>query len=342
MQNLVTALGACTYLREFFISNNLIGVNGVKVLAETIPNLTELQALELNQNLIGDAGVDVLAKVLPRCKVLADLKLRTNQIGDGGAVALANALPNCPFMDQVNLNYNPAIGIVGLEALSKALPRCKKQLRICTNFSQTMWHPDAKLIIQENLVQSFKEDGSGLRVWESARLLANITLSLYEDLDVTRILELGSGTGFAGLAIATANASVLLTDHSNESLRLLHLNKRLNSLGGNVEVGKLSWGDKGDIGIVRNKGPFDMIIGANVLYNSSSYPQLLDTLEALCDVNHTEVLLTFIPCIPGADIHNARESQFIAQAKKRNFELISPLRMLTKLEYELRLRWLGD
>ena len=56
---------------------------------------------------------------------------------------------------------------------------------------------------------------------------------------------------------------------------------------------QLLWGDESDLERVRASGPFDLIVGSDLLYAPHIFALLLDTLVELCSPGLTEVLLTY-------------------------------------------------
>mmetsp|Transcript_94734 Transcript_94734/g.173625 ORF Transcript_94734/g.173625 Transcript_94734/m.173625 type:complete len:492 (+) Transcript_94734:68-1543(+) len=174
--------------------------------------------------------------------------------------------------------------------------------------------------IQEE-ADAFKVDehmlNTGHKIWDAGRLLSQILLSEYHDkLKDMRVLELGSGTGVAGLAAASAGAQVLLTDGSEGVLPLLQANVKANNFESQAKVCQLLWGSEHQ-DTVRDSGPYDLIIGSDLLYTPEIFPQLLDSLEELCVPFHTEVLLTFPP--------RFTEDIFFEEAKERNFKFVRPI-----------------
>lgn len=97
-----------------------------------------------------------------------------------------------------------------------------------------------------------------------------------------RLLELGSGTGLAGLAAAAAlGADVTLSDLPRVVANL-RLNADSNAAavsagGGRVEVRALRWGRREDAEGLE----FDLVMASDVVYHDHLYQPLLDTLAWL-------------------------------------------------------------
>jgi predicted nicotinamide N-methyase len=111
-------------------------------------------------------------------------------------------------------------------------------------------------------------------LWPSGIALARHVVGL--PLGETRVLELGCGLGLPSLAAALAGAHVLATDWAPEALALLEANAAANGI--RVETAVLDWrfGAPG--------GPFDLVLGADVLYEARNAEPLLALLaEAVAD-----------------------------------------------------------
>jgi hypothetical protein len=128
----------------------------------------------------------------------------------------------------------------------------------------------------------------GGRLWPSASVLGNYLLQHRSKLTGKRVLELGSGIGLGGMVAAMAGAHVTLTDGAPEVVRLLQRNTARNiaaieACGGSISAcHMLRWGEWDDVERACSKhGPFDIIIGADLLYSPSGYTPLLDTLHQL-------------------------------------------------------------
>ncbi len=91
-----------------------------------------------------------------------------------------------------------------------------------------------------------------------------------------RVLELGCGLGLPSIAAAMAGGHVLATDRSADALAFTAYNARLN--GTSLEVGVCSWADPGS---VLARGPWDLVLAADVLYRHGGLDDLADLLPRL-------------------------------------------------------------
>lgn len=151
--------------------------------------------------------------------------------------------------------------------------------------------------------------GIGGSVWTSGEILsAHLQLQRRRYcalFDGKRVVELGSGTGFVGLAVAACfrPAHVFLTDLSTH-LACLERNAARNQSvvqnGVNVHVKELSWGSaehetalQDALAAASTDGARtpDVIIGTDVAYLRELYAPLQHTLRALAADSSTLVLL---------------------------------------------------
>jgi predicted nicotinamide N-methyase len=93
-----------------------------------------------------------------------------------------------------------------------------------------------------------------------------------------RVVELGCGLGLPSLVAARAGADVLATDADEEALELLERNACENGL--RLETARVEWRAPDDL-VAR--GPFDLVLGADVLYERSSVAPLSSLLPRLGD-----------------------------------------------------------
>jgi predicted nicotinamide N-methyase len=111
-------------------------------------------------------------------------------------------------------------------------------------------------------------------LWRSGTALAGEVASA--DLSGRRVVELGCGLATPSLAAARGGAAALATDAEPEPLELVARNAELN--GVRVETAAINWNAPEDL-VAR--GPFDLVLAADVLYERSSVALLLQLLPRL-------------------------------------------------------------
>ncbi|KAG0172536.1 hypothetical protein DFQ28_010609 [Apophysomyces sp. BC1034] len=131
--------------------------------------------------------------------------------------------------------------------------------------------------------------GCGGKTWEAAFVMADY-FAWKQNLHGKRIIELGSGTGLVGLAIAKMFAldKMLITDQ-RPMLGLMHENIRLNQLSESVQAGILDWGEP--LPDDANYIP-DVILASDCVYLEVAFQPLLDTLMMLAD-QKTDIYLSY-------------------------------------------------
>ncbi len=115
-----------------------------------------------------------------------------------------------------------------------------------------------------------------------------------------RVVELGCGLGVPSIAAARAGAAVLATDACAEALELVALNAEANAV--NIETATVDWTQPDELVM---RGPFDLVLAADVLYERTSVAALLSLLPRLA------------PEARLADPGRPAAAQFIEQASHR-------------------------
>lgn len=106
-------------------------------------------------------------------------------------------------------------------------------------------------------------------LWPSSRGLARY---LWErDLTGLRVLELGAGVGLAGIAAALRGGDVVQTDYVRRALAMARINARQNNARG-IRWRLGDWRNFPDLGF------FDLILGADILYEPALHPYLRSVL----------------------------------------------------------------
>jgi predicted nicotinamide N-methyase len=135
-------------------------------------------------------------------------------------------------------------------------------------------------------------------LWRSGVALARELDGL--ELGGRRVIELGCGLGLPSIAAARAGARVLATDIDPEALELLEHNAFENRV--RIETAVADWAAPDEI---VERGPFDLALVADVLYERQSVAALLSLLPRLA----AEAWI--------ADPARPAASAFIEQAKRR-------------------------
>ena len=139
--------------------------------------------------------------------------------------------------------------------------------------------------------QNWGELGVAAVVWEAALVLGTFLLTLKQEIDQKKVLELGSGTGFSGIVASLLGGDVTLTDLPG------FLDVCRNNVGLNLDpkINKYSvvplkwnknlqedWSDK----------HFDYIIGADLVYIEETFQDLVDTLTFFSRTKNPKIFLS--------------------------------------------------
>ena len=111
-------------------------------------------------------------------------------------------------------------------------------------------------------------------LWPSALALARAIGA--RSLGARRVVELGCGLGLPSIAAALQGADVLATDWSSDAVAMAADNARRN--GARIETLVCSWTDPGPIAA---RGPWDLVLASDVLYEARDVEPLLAALPAL-------------------------------------------------------------
>jgi len=123
---------------------------------------------------------------------------------------------------------------------------------------------------------------TGLTIWRASDHLNDY---IYRNMNLFRhskILELGAGLGMVSILIDKLDLSktIIASDGDDAALKLLESNVSLAK--SSVIPKKLVWGNMTDIDSIKIEyNFFDMIIGADIIYEESQIPALLATIKEL-------------------------------------------------------------
>jgi len=113
-------------------------------------------------------------------------------------------------------------------------------------------------------------------LWPSAIALAQEVAHL--DVDGLGVLELGCGLGLPSVVAALAGAHVLATDWSPDAVEIAARNAERN--GAELETALAAWGAASAL---VDTAPWDLVLGADLLYERRNVDQLLALLPHLGD-----------------------------------------------------------
>ena len=142
-------------------------------------------------------------------------------------------------------------------------------------------------------------------LWRSGLALAGEVAR--EGLRGRRVVELGCGLALPSLAAARAGAEVLATDADPEAIELLAPNSALNAL--NVEGQVFDWSSAAASDALVRRGPFDLVLAADVLYERPTVARMLSLLPRLA------------PAAWLADPARPTAAVFLEQARRRGWEV---------------------
>jgi len=140
------------------------------------------------------------------------------------------------------------------------------------------------------------------RLWPSGQTLA-IELAKSPPRAGMRVLELGCGLGLPSIVAARGGADVFATDSSTDAVAFAAHGLALNELEATVACA--DWTQDG--AALMERGPFDLVLAADVLYTTANADELTRLLPGLMEPNG-EVWL--------ADPDRAGARRFLAGARK--------------------------
>jgi predicted nicotinamide N-methyase len=135
-----------------------------------------------------------------------------------------------------------------------------------------------------------------------------------EALQGLRVVELGCGLAVPSIAAARGGADVIATDGDSDALELVLRNAEANGVP--VETDMVDWGDPDEL-VAR--GPFDLVLGADILYERQGVAFLLDLLPRLA------------PAAWIADPGRPAADAFFEQAERRKWKVETRVRGVVRL-----------
>ncbi|KAK2750639.1 dolichyl-diphosphooligosaccharide--protein glycosyltransferase subunit 1 [Myotisia sp. PD_48] len=148
---------------------------------------------------------------------------------------------------------------------------------------------DPPLQLREDL-----KEGCGGQIWPAGVLLAKYMIEHHASINLIgkTIIELGSGSGLVGLAVArgcTIDSSIYVTDQI-PMLPLMQQNIALNSMTDSVHAAVLDWGD---MPALQTLPKAQVILAADCVYFEPAFPLLIQTLDGLLDTEDSVCYFCF-------------------------------------------------
>jgi predicted nicotinamide N-methyase len=133
---------------------------------------------------------------------------------------------------------------------------------------------DAEELLDEDAFEHDEFLPYWAELWPSGLALAEAVSRC--DLRGSRVVELGCGLAVPSVAAALVGAGVVATDWSEDALEFARRNARLNDVALETLLG--SWSAPAPL---VDRGPFDLVLASDVLYERRNVGSLLELLPAL-------------------------------------------------------------
>lgn len=201
-----------------------------------------------------------------------------------------------PVPDELRRRYDVAVEEVRSAGFAWSLLVVRDTNRLLEEIDPALFAADERLPYWADL-------------WSSAIALAS-HLRIRPGLTGAHVLELGCGTGLAGIAAAQAGAHVVLTDYEEDALRFALANADINldvAARGRVTAKLLDWRTPG------SAGTYDLVLGADIAYDRANFPLLLDLIRTTLDPGGVALV---------ADPDRSIGREFIRLAEGSGFDVI--------------------
>ena len=137
------------------------------------------------------------------------------------------------------------------------------------------------------IIKQLLEEDYGGYLWPSALVLTSYLLERNFLFQGKRVLELGAGVGLPGLFLSKNGANVVFSDSSKFPAILANLEAILVMNQVPVQILPMEWGSAVE-------EPFDLIIGADLFYDSKLFEDLIVTLSQLLQCSpHAQCLTAY-------------------------------------------------
>ncbi|KAJ6607478.1 putative methyltransferase-domain-containing protein [Mycena sp. CBHHK59/15] len=185
----------------------------------------------------------------------------------------------------LNLNAEAAVpfGVVSMPIMLGRPQNAKAKAKLQDQIERVYWLDDEKSVrITEqtsfDLDKKIWDSGVGLSSW-----LTSESSSYLRSPEPLRTLELGAGTGVVSIVLGALRPDdrIIATDVESAMPLLQH---NITANDSHVEGAVLDWDEEELPECVRECAAFDVIIMADVTYNTASFPALIRTLKKLVEL----------------------------------------------------------
>jgi predicted nicotinamide N-methyase len=118
-------------------------------------------------------------------------------------------------------------------------------------------------------------------IWPSGIALAADILAHPDRVRGMRVLELGSGVGITAAIALAAGARLTVTDYAPEALTLTRLSCLRHTGEEPAQWERINWRDPSDLRHLGRDGTYDVVLGADLLYERRDVAPLADALDVL-------------------------------------------------------------
>jgi predicted nicotinamide N-methyase len=173
---------------------------------------------------------------------------------------------------------------------------------------------------QDRLLEAAQDLGTfpfGLLLWESGVVMSEkIVLLLSSCSGPVSVLELGAGPGLPGIVAGSIGAGITQTDNSPEALALCRRNARANGVTGDVRYGDWrNWTDP---------ATYDVVIGADILYERDHYADILRVAETALKPGGRLILTDPGRTHAGQFVEMLRAAGFAVTVERRMTDALPP------------------
>ncbi|OEL15237.1 Methyltransferase-like protein 23 [Dichanthelium oligosanthes] len=142
--------------------------------------------------------------------------------------------------------------------------------------------------LRVDIIENIEED-YGMFVWPCSIILAEYVWQQRSRFSGSRVVELGAGTSLPGLVASKVGADVTLTDIAHNTQVLNNIRRICDLNNASCTVSGLTWGDWDEP--IFDLHP-DIILGADVLYDSANFDDLFATVTFLLENSPGAVFIT--------------------------------------------------